>query len=100
MFIIQIEPLDGTSFHPFQSQSHRRECWLEGYVEVPEHLIAAVMDSGGWCELTLNDDVLTEARLAARPEPASEPTPDEDRDAMLVDLMTEVALLKLGIYEM
>ena len=41
MTIIQIEPLESGQ-HPIQSQSHRRACWVEGYIEVPVHLEAAV----------------------------------------------------------
>ena len=97
MFIIQIEPIEGTSFHPFQSQSHRRSCWLEGYVEVPESLINAVMDSGGWCDLTIHDGVLTGVTPTARPEPEPVHTPEADRDAMLVDLAFRMTLLELGV---
>ena len=97
MFIIQIEPMEGTSFHPFQSQSHRQECWLEGYVEVPEHLASVVMDCGGWCDLTIRDGVLIEVAPMARPEPTLVQTPDADRDAMLIDLAFRMTLLELGV---
>ncbi len=97
MLIIQIEPLEGTSFHPFQGQSHRLACWLEGYVEVPESLITAVTDSGGWCDLTISDGVLVGVTPTVRPEPAQLPTPEEDRDAMLIDLAFRMTLLELGV---
>lgn len=58
MTIIQIEAQEN-GFRSFQSQSHRRACWLEGYVEVPEQLISAVIDSGGWCDLIIEGDILT-----------------------------------------
>ena len=33
--------------HGVQSQSHRSECWLEGWVAVPAELERAVWDCGG-----------------------------------------------------
>ena len=61
--------------HGVQSQSHRKECWLEGWVEVPEALTQAVWDCGGYCELTVEDGVLTGVTPSERPTPAEqEPT--------------------------
>ena len=72
MTIIQIEALD-TGQHPIQSQSGRTACWLEGWVEVPEHLESAVWDSLGWCDLDIQDGVLVGITLTERPEPEPEP---------------------------
>ena len=52
MTIIQIDPLE-TGQHPIQSQSGRRACWLEGYIEVPRHLHDAVWATYGWCDLQI-----------------------------------------------
>lgn len=41
--------------HGLQSQSHRKECWLEGWVAVPEELTGTAWDCGGYCDLTLNE---------------------------------------------
>lgn len=61
--------------HGVQSQSHRTECWLEGWLEVPEALTQAVWDCGGYCELTVEDGVLTAVTPTGRPaEPAPAPT--------------------------
>ena len=57
MTIIQIEPLESGQ-HPIQSQSHRRACWVEGYIEVPVHLEAAVWATYGWCDLQIEGGVL------------------------------------------
>ena len=74
MTIIQIEALD-TGQHPIQSQSGRTSCWLEGWVEVPEHLESAVWDSLGWCDLDIQDGVLVGITPTERPdEPEAPPT--------------------------
>lgn len=41
--------------HGLQSQSHREECWLEGWVAVPEALTEKVWSCGGYCDLKLNE---------------------------------------------
>lgn len=77
MTIIELEPrADGG--HGIQSQSHRTECWLEGWVAVPEELTQAVWDCGGYCELTLEDGRLVGITPTEKPEPpAPEPTQAE-----------------------
>ncbi len=42
--------------HGLQSQSHRTECWLEGWVAVPTPLEAAVWACGGYCDLCMGED--------------------------------------------
>lgn len=80
MTIIQVSALSSGQ-HPIESQSAREACWLEGYIEVPEHLEAAVWDSLGWCDLQIEDGVLVGITPTERPEPKPEPyTPTtEDR---------------------
>ena len=64
--------------HGLQSQSHRRECWLEGWVEVPEELAGTVWECGGYCQLTLDKaGRLTGVTPTRRPEP-EEPEPTEE----------------------
>lgn len=75
MTIIQIEPLE-TGQHPIQSQSHRKSCWLEGWIEVPAHLESAVWETLGWCDLTIEDGKLTGITPTERPEPEPEPEPE------------------------
>lgn len=61
--------------HGVQSQSHRTECWLEGWVAVPAKLERAVWDCGGYCDLTVEDGTLTGVAPRERPaRPESEPT--------------------------
>ncbi len=45
--------------HGVQRQSHRTECWLEGWVAVPPQLEEAVWSCRGYCQLELQDGVLT-----------------------------------------
>lgn len=64
--------------HGLQSQSHREECWLEGWIAVPEGLTQAVLDCGGYCELTVEDGILTAITPKERPaRPEPEPTEAE-----------------------
>ena len=76
--IIELSPrADGG--HGLQSQSHRTQCWLEGWVAVPPALEAAVWECGGYCELTLDDTgALVGVTPAKRPpQPEAEPTESE-----------------------
>ena len=57
MVIIELNSTDG-KFHHFQSQSHRTECWLDGYIEVPKELETKVFESCGYCELIIENDIL------------------------------------------
>ena len=86
MTIIQIEALD-TGQHPIQSQSGRTSCWLDGWVEVPEHLESAVWDSLGWCDLDIQDGVLVGITPTERPEPEPEPeTPHTELEQLRADI--------------
>jgi len=60
LYIIKIEPENEQGLHLIQSQSHRMECWLEGYVEIPPELVELAIASGGYCDLTLLDGQLLE----------------------------------------
>ena len=74
MTIIQIEPLESGQ-HPIQSQSHQRACWVEGYIEVPVHLEAAVWATYGWCDLQIEEGTGGHHTHQAAPEPEPEPEP-------------------------
>jgi len=98
MTIIQRSPMEGTDYHPLQSQSHRQECWLEGFVAVPEHLVDTAFACKGYCDLEIEDGVLVNLtpKELPRPEPV-EPTAEEDRDSLLIDVLYRVTLLELGV---
>lgn len=72
MTIIQISQLY-TGQHPIQYQSGRASCWLDGWIAVPAHLEAAVWETLGWCDLTIENGVLTGITPTDRPEPDPEP---------------------------
>ena len=72
MTIIQISALSSGQ-HPVESQSDRESCWLEGYIEVPQHLESAVWETLGWCDLQIEDGVLVGITPTERPEPEPEP---------------------------
>lgn len=55
--------------HGLQSQSGRTSCWLDGWIEVPAHLEAAVWDSLGWCDLQIEGGKLVGITPTERPEP-------------------------------
>ena len=68
-----------------QSQSHRTECWLEGWVAVPEELHQAVWDCGGYCDLQLDENgALVGITPKERPpEPEPEPTLEDVFNVLL-----------------
>ena len=92
MTIIQIEPLE-TGQHPIQSQSHRKSCWLNGWIEVPSHLESAVWETLGWCDLTIEDGKLTGITPTERPEPEPEPTPEPTQLDRVEAQVTYTAML-------
>lgn len=58
MTIIQIESETGQHF--VESNSYLTECWLDGYIEVPEQFIEIVYQYNGFVFLTIEDGVLIE----------------------------------------
>ena len=70
--------------HGLQSQSHRTECWLEGWIAVPEELTEAVWESGGYCELDIQNGGLVGITPTERPpEPEPEPTVEDVFNVLL-----------------
>ena len=72
MLIIKIEP-DDSGLHTIESQSHRQEVWMDGYVEVPEGLVQDAIGSGGYCDLEIENGCLVGVVALERPP---EPGPD------------------------
>ena len=63
--------------HGLQSQSHRTECWLEGWVAVPPELEETVWACRGYCDLEIQDGVLTGVTPGEPPAPP-EPGPTQE----------------------
>lgn len=87
MMIIKTEATE-TGLHLIQSQSHRTECWLDGYVAVPQELEIEVMQCNGYCDLTVENGTITS--FVAQPDlipteedVITEPTADELINALL-----------------
>ena len=100
MLIIKIESNDNGR-HLFQSQSHRTSCWLEGYIAVPTEFEKTVFECKGYCELIIEDNVLTNIipRTDLMPVKTVEPTAQDDMDAMMVDHEYRLTLIELGVNE-
>ena len=60
--------------HGLESQSHRTECWMEGGIAVPEELVDTAWACRGYCDLTIEDGVLT-GITPKDPPPLPEPEP-------------------------
>lgn len=98
MTIIKIEALE-SGIRPIESQSHRRACWLPGYIEVPPNLEQAAWESGGWCDLTIENGKLVSlipTERAPEPEPESQPPTELEQlraDVDYLSVMTGVMLV-------
>ena len=100
MTIIKINPLE-TGQHPIQSQSGRRACWLEGYIEVPAHLHDAVWAIYGWCDLKIEEGKLvgiTPTERPPGPEPEPEPSP-LDRLEALEEALAQTDETAIALFE-
>ena len=98
MTIIKINPLE-TGQHPIQSQSGRRACWLEGYIEVPAHLHDAVWATYGWCDLQIEEGALVGITPTERPpEPEPEPSP-LDRRGLLEEALAQTDETAIALFE-
>lgn len=101
MTIIQIDPLE-TGQHPIQSQSGRRACWLEGWIEVPAHLHDAVWATYGWCDLHIEEGRLvgvTPTERPPEPEPEPEPPSVEERVAALEEALAQTDETAIALFE-
>ena len=85
--------------HGLQSQSGRTECWMEGWIAVPEELADAVWDCGGYCDLDIQDGVLVGITTREKPEPV--PSAEEQIAALKAALSaTDYQVIKCGEYQM
>ena len=101
MTIIQIDPLE-TGQHPIQSQSGRRACWLEGYIEVPAHLHDTVWATYGWCNLQIEEGKLvgvTPTERPPEPEPEPQPPSAEERLGLLEEALAQTDETAIALFE-
>lgn len=94
MTIIKIDPTNDN--HPIESQSHRTEVWIDGYIEVPKNLESAAWDSGGYCNLDIQGGVLVGITPAERPEPE---IPAMTVQEAALDMMSNIDY-RLGLLEL
>ena len=87
MVIISRDKING--IHNIESQSGRTVPWLEGYVEVPAHLIDIAWESCGYCDLVFDENgnlteiMPTEKPVIPEPETMPElPTADVSYDEL------------------
>lgn len=93
MYIIKTEK-EKNGMHLIQSQSHRTECWLDGYIEVPKELEDAAAMCEGFCDLTIENGVLVgiTARPDLKPAEAEKGITTEERLEALEKAVLEMAL--------
>jgi hypothetical protein len=63
--------------HYFQSQSHRTECWMDGYIAVPSKFEETVFECLGFCDIELNEDGTEIINVTALDVPELEPSYSE-----------------------
>jgi hypothetical protein len=79
MLIIKILAEENGQHH-FESQSHRTECWMDGFIAVPPELEGTVFECMGFCDIELNEDGTEIINITALevPDPEPEPIPDPE----------------------
>ena len=85
--------------HGLQSQSGRTECWMEGWIAVPEEMSDAIWTTNGYCDLDIREGVLVGFTPRERPEPT--PTAEEQITALKGALSaTDYQVIKCGEYQL
>ena len=102
--VISIETYGDYAVHDIQTNSAWTENPYNDYAVVPDDMVEDIMNTRGFCDIVLNDEGSEVISFIAReiPEPKpieSEPTAEDDIDAMLVDHEYRLTLLELGVNE-
>lgn len=85
--------------HGLQSQSGRTECWLEGWIAVPEALADTVWACRGYCTPDIQDGVLV--GVVPGEVPAREPSAREQIAALKEQLAeTDYQIIKSSEYRL
>lgn len=88
--VISIDTFGEYNVHDIQTNSS----WVSnpyetGYAVVPDEMVESIMETCGFCDITLNDDGTEVISFVAReipepePEPEAEPSTDEILNALL-----------------
>jgi hypothetical protein len=94
LYIIEIQARENGG-HGLQGQSGRKECWMEGWIAIPEELVDKAWDCKGYCDLVIQDGVLVDLLPGEIPtEPEEEPSEAEQlrADVDYIAAMTGVEL--------
>lgn len=83
MLIIAIEATENGQ-HYFESQSHRTEVWMEGYVAVPPERESEVVACLGYGDLTVDGDQFVDFV----PRPELTPTPEGPESELIPESAT------------
>ena len=88
--------------HGLQSQSHRTECWLEGWLAVPPELEQTAWDCAGYCDLDIQDGKLvglTPREQPPKPEPEPQPPSAEERLGLLEEALAQTDETAIALFE-
>lgn len=82
-----------------QTQPWRTENWMgDEWIEVPENLVDTAYANAGYCDLTIIDGGLV--AITAKDKPTPQPTPDEQRDLLLAQLLENQLLMLNGMNDL
>lgn len=104
--VISIKTYGEYGMHDIQTNS----CWNENpygedYAVVPDNMVQDILETHGFCDIVLNKAKNEVVSFTAREIPVietpieTEPTPQDDTDAMMVDHEYRLTLLELGVNE-
>jgi hypothetical protein len=89
--------------HGLQSQSGRKQCWLDGWAAVPDSLSQAVWDCSGYCDFTIGPDGWVDSVTPGTIPPDPDPQPVKptlaDRVSTLESALSETDETAIALYE-
>lgn len=104
--VISIATYGEYEMHDIQTNSGWSENpYGEEYAVVPDDMVQDILATQGYCDIVLNDDGTEVVSFTAREIPVietptnTEPTPQDDTDAMMIDHEYRITLLELGVTE-
>lgn len=104
--VISIATYGEYEIHDIQTNSGwSKNPYVEEYAVVPDDMVQDILETRGFCDIVLNDDNTEVVSFTAREIPVieaptnTEPTPQDDTDAMMIDHEYRITLLELGVNE-